>query len=117
MGTADSTNIRSPQITGDDEPRPGISTFQRMFFVSLHSVGGVADLETPVAKGPRHCGQKRWPAVAPSVLRRAWPAVALPALWRASGPAHSADMTASSAAGMISTRAALTWILLGMSVV
>ena len=34
-GTAESTNSRSPQITGDDEPRPGISTFQRMLVVSL----------------------------------------------------------------------------------
>jgi hypothetical protein len=30
-----------------------------MFLVSLHSVGGVAVFETPVAYGPRHCGQKR----------------------------------------------------------
>src|SRR6185436_19108367 len=58
-GTADRTNIRSPQITGDDDPRPGTSTFQRMFLVSLHSVGGLAAFETPVAKGPRHCGQNR----------------------------------------------------------
>ena len=84
IGTADSTNIRSPQITGEDDPRPGISTFQRTFFVSLHSVGGLADLETPLAYGPRHCGQKRSAAVAPSALWRAWAAVALAALWRAS---------------------------------
>ncbi len=48
-GTADSTNTRSPQMTGDADPRPGISTFQRMFLVSLHSSGGLAVLETPVA--------------------------------------------------------------------
>src|SRR5215510_4699798 len=30
-----------------------------MFFVSLHSTGGVAVLDTPLAYGPRHCGQKR----------------------------------------------------------
>src|SRR5262245_26248647 len=30
-----------------------------MFFVSLHSSGGVAVRETPVAYGPRHCAQKR----------------------------------------------------------
>jgi hypothetical protein len=57
---------RSPQTTGDDEPRPGISTFQRMFLVSLHSVGGVADRDTPVANGPRHWGQKRSRAAAPA---------------------------------------------------
>jgi hypothetical protein len=28
-----------------------------MFFVSLHWSGGVAVFETPVAYGPRHCGQ------------------------------------------------------------
>ena len=43
---------RSPQTTGDAEPRPGISTFQRTFFVSLHSVGGFADCETPVHLRP-----------------------------------------------------------------
>src|SRR5829696_6087235 len=46
-------------MTGVDEPRPGISIFQRTFFVSLHSVGGLAVADTPVAAGPRHCGQKR----------------------------------------------------------
>ena len=56
-GTAVSRKMRSPQTTGDDEPRPGISTFHLMFFVSLHSVGGSACRETPVAYGPRHCGQ------------------------------------------------------------
>src|ERR1700750_2420861 len=49
--------MRSPQTIGDADPRPGISTFQRMFFVSLHSSGGSAVRETPVAYGPRHCGQ------------------------------------------------------------
>jgi hypothetical protein len=58
-GTADSTNTRSPQTMGEADPRPGISTFQRTFFVSLHSVGGSPYFETPVAYGPRHCGQKR----------------------------------------------------------
>src|SRR5262245_2477332 len=53
-GTAESRKIRSPHTTGDADPRPGISTFHRMFFVSLHSVGGLAVFETPVAYGPRH---------------------------------------------------------------
>src|SRR4030095_14915258 len=56
-GTAERTNTLSPQMTGVPDPRPGISTFQRTFFVSLHSRGGSAVLETPVAYGPRHCGQ------------------------------------------------------------
>src|SRR5713226_8588717 len=54
-----SKNTRLPQTIGDADPRPGISTFHRRFFVSLHSVGGFADRETPVAYGPRHCGQNR----------------------------------------------------------
>src|SRR5687768_7850333 len=49
--------MRSPQTTGEDEPRPGISIFHLMFLVSLHSRGGVACRDTPVAYGPRHCGQ------------------------------------------------------------
>mgnify|MGYP003693543021 CR=1 FL=1 len=43
-GTAESTKMRSPHTTGVPEPRPGISTFQRTFLVSLHSVGGSARL-------------------------------------------------------------------------
>src|SRR5712691_506552 len=72
IGTADRTNIRSPQTTGEADPRPGISTFHRTFFVSLQSDGGLADWETPLAYDPRHCGQKRSPAVAPPALWRAW---------------------------------------------
>ena len=49
--------MRSFQTTGDDEPRPGISTFHLMFFVSLHSIGGFAVRDTPVMSGPRHCAQ------------------------------------------------------------
>src|SRR5215204_3309516 len=56
-GTAVRTNTLSFQMTGVPDPRPGISIFQRMFFVSLHSSGGSAVRETPVAYGPRHCGQ------------------------------------------------------------
>jgi hypothetical protein len=33
---------------GDDDPRPGMATFQRTFLVSLHSAGGLAVFETPV---------------------------------------------------------------------
>src|SRR5262249_47806723 len=56
-GTAVSTNTLSPQITGVPDPRPGISTFQRTFFVSLHSMGGSAVFETPVPDRPRPRGQ------------------------------------------------------------
>ena len=62
FGTAVSTNRRSPHTTGEPDPRPGISIFQRTFFVSLHSAGGSARLDTPVAYGPRHCGQYASPA-------------------------------------------------------
>src|SRR5262245_60291855 len=58
-GTADETNTRSPQTIGDELPRPGISTFHLTFFVSLHSSGGFAVDETPVAWGPRHWAQNR----------------------------------------------------------
>ena len=54
VGTAVSTKMRSPHTTGVEEPLPGISTFQRTFFVSLHSSGGVACGATPVMSGPRH---------------------------------------------------------------
>ena len=56
-GTAVRTYTRSPQITGEAAPRPGISTFHLMFRVSLHSIGGLAVREVPLAKGPRHCAQ------------------------------------------------------------
>jgi hypothetical protein len=49
--------ILSPHTIGDDDPRPGISIFHRMFFVSLHSIGGFAVRDTPVMSGPRHCPQ------------------------------------------------------------
>src|SRR5262245_52832347 len=48
--------IRLPQITGVEKPRPGISIFHLIFFVSLNSTGA-AVRATPLKKGPRHCGQ------------------------------------------------------------
>ena len=53
-GMAVSRNTRSPHTIGVPEPRPGTSTFQRTFFVSLHTSGGSALGATPVASGPRH---------------------------------------------------------------
>ena len=57
VGIAVSTKTRSPQTIGDADALPGISTFQRMFFVSLHSTGGSPCGAAPVASGPRHWGQ------------------------------------------------------------
>src|SRR5688500_4458326 len=47
----------SPQITGVAQPLPGILTFHLMWLVSLQAVGGLAMGATPLANGPRHCGQ------------------------------------------------------------
>src|SRR5262245_49345745 len=48
---------RSPHTTGDDDPRPGISTFHLTLCFSLHVVGGLAVFDTPVMYGPRHWAQ------------------------------------------------------------
>ena len=56
-GIAVVMKIRLPQITGVEWPLPGRGVFQRMFLVSLHSVGGLPVGATPVASGPRHWGQ------------------------------------------------------------
>src|SRR5258708_1804819 len=57
-GTALVTKIRSPQITGLEWPRPGISVFHKTWspFSPSHCTGG-APLPTPLAAGPRNCGQ------------------------------------------------------------
>jgi hypothetical protein len=54
---ADVTNTLSPQMTGVDVPLPGSATFHFTFDDSLHVVGGLASGATPLASGPRHCGQ------------------------------------------------------------
>src|SRR6186713_148213 len=51
--------MRSPQTIGEDDPRPGISTFHRMLVDSLHWSGGSAFVAMPLACGPRHAGQLR----------------------------------------------------------
>src|SRR6185436_16169913 len=51
------SQIRSPWTTGDDHPFPGIATFQRTFFVSLHVSGSPCSSDTPCPVGPRNCGQ------------------------------------------------------------
>jgi hypothetical protein len=58
-GTALVRITRSSHTTGVLLPTPGTSIFQRTFFVSLHSTGGFASGASPVASGPRHCGQYR----------------------------------------------------------
>src|SRR5262245_17384152 len=45
------------QMTGVAEPLPGIFTFHLTWLVSLQVVGGLAKGATPLASGPRHCGQ------------------------------------------------------------
>src|SRR5439155_18716998 len=51
--------MRSPQIIGDEWPRPGIRACQRMFSPcsTFHWVGAAAFVSTPLACGPRNCGQ------------------------------------------------------------
>src|SRR5712671_4863303 len=42
---------------GDECALPGRTVFQRMLLVSLQWTGGFARGATPLANGPRHCGQ------------------------------------------------------------
>jgi hypothetical protein len=46
-----------PQTAGVDFPVPEGRIFHRIFFSSLHSMGGSPDRASPVARGPRHCAQ------------------------------------------------------------
>ena len=57
VGTAVVRNSRSPQTIGDDRPSPGTAFFQRTFFVSDHSTGGLPAGADPVRLGPRQAGQ------------------------------------------------------------
>src|SRR5262245_33941071 len=56
VGTAVVINILSPQITGEDCPRPGIGARQAMFLPSLHSTGA-SPRAMPFSLGPRQRGQ------------------------------------------------------------
>src|SRR5262249_43716423 len=49
--------MRSPQITGDDQPRPGIFDVQTTFSVRLHVSGRSVSSLTPRDPGPRNWGQ------------------------------------------------------------
>jgi hypothetical protein len=42
---------------GDDQPRPGTSSFQATFCVVLQVDGRPLSAETPAARGPRNWGQ------------------------------------------------------------
>ena len=66
-GTAVVTNTWSPQTIGVADPLPGIAIFQRTLSVSLHVTGGSACGASPVASGPRHCGQAPSAAVSPAL--------------------------------------------------
>src|ERR1051326_4681736 len=70
-GTALVTKMRSPQITGLECPRPGISVFHSTCspFSPSHSVGG-APLPIPLAPGPRNWGQLESAAVATAAARK-----------------------------------------------
>jgi hypothetical protein len=56
VGTAVVKKIRSPQITGVENPLPGIAIFHFTFFASPNSVGATVRA-IPLRNGPRHCGQ------------------------------------------------------------
>src|SRR5262245_40001199 len=55
--TAAVRKILSPQITGDDQPQPGISAFQTTFSVVLQVSGSVSPSAKPSTCAPRNCGQ------------------------------------------------------------
>src|SRR5580658_5521373 len=51
--------MRLSQTMGVESPSPGMGVFHLTLLVSLQVTGGSASGATPVASGPRHCGQKR----------------------------------------------------------
>src|SRR5258708_5305374 len=56
------TKSRSPQITGDEWPRPSTSTFQATFELGLQVVGKPLAEESPLDEEPRHPVQSFGPA-------------------------------------------------------
>src|SRR5260221_5612198 len=54
--TADVTVTWSPHTIGEDQPRPGTSTFHATLIVVDHVVGSVAMADTARPDGPRNCG-------------------------------------------------------------
>src|SRR5690348_5387977 len=63
------SQMRSPWITGDDQPRPGIAVFQRTFCVSLQVKGRLCSSDTPWPVGPRNCGQS-WTEIKDRIKNR-----------------------------------------------
>src|SRR5580700_1711333 len=57
VGMAVSMKTYLSQMMGVAEPLPGSFTFHLTLLVSLQLTGGLAAGATPLAKGPRHCGQ------------------------------------------------------------
>src|SRR5215217_1309308 len=56
---AELTKTLSPQTTGLERPRPGMSVFHNTFVLAatFHSVGAGPLSEIPLADTPRNCGQ------------------------------------------------------------
>src|SRR5262245_12345422 len=48
--------MRPFTATGDDQPFPAMSAFQRTFFSALHSIGSPVADECPCRVGPRNSG-------------------------------------------------------------
>src|SRR5580658_3216514 len=67
VGMAVSMKTMFSQTIGEAEPSPGSFTFHLMLLVSLQVVGGLASGATPVASGPRHCGQFSFAVAADTV--------------------------------------------------
>src|SRR5438552_91367 len=67
---AEVINTLSPQTTGDDQPRPGILAFHRTFLSAAHSAGSCVSVDTPLAFGPRNCGQSALRAAGGSTARQ-----------------------------------------------
>ena len=61
VGTAVVTKMRSPQTTGDENPRPGTVAFQAIRSV-LFQVSGASPRAIPSFEGPRQAGQSASPA-------------------------------------------------------
>ena len=56
LSTAVVSQMRSPAMDGDDQPRPGTGVFQSTLRDSLHSSGRPVSDAWPWPDGPRNCG-------------------------------------------------------------
>ena len=60
--------MRSPLTIGVEMPTPASGAFHATFSVALQRVGSAASEDTPVACGPRQCGQSSaWSAQRPPI--------------------------------------------------